>query len=419
MDELDLFKRLGLALAIGLMIGVERGWRQREAPEGARVVGVRSFALIGLLGGLWALLARHAGESLLGVAFLGFVALVAVGHVMQVRRWPDIGLTTEIAELLAFSLGALAVLGEMAVASAGGVVALALLGMKRPLHAWIERIEELELAAAIKLLLISVLLLPLLPDRGLIGGDLLNPYKLWLIVVLITAISFVGYFAIKLAGPRLGTALTSLFGGIASSTALTVGLARLGKQSAELHTVLASGVAIGAATMFLRLLLIVWLLHPPIGVLLAAPLGAMAVTAYAGAALLWHRGRESDVAGNQVTLGNPFELGTAVKFALFLALVVFLSHRVQEWLGQPGLYALAGLSGLADVDAISVSMARNASQGHIALAVAAQAVVLAALVNTAVKAGMVAFLCGGAMARQVTLAMAATLAVGLLVLATV
>ncbi|MBF0334033.1 MAG: MgtC/SapB family protein [Alphaproteobacteria bacterium] len=419
MDELDLFKRLGLALVIGLMIGVERGWRQREAPEGARVVGVRSFALIGLLGGIWALLARHAGESLLGVAFLGFVALVAIGHVVQVRRWPDIGLTTEIAELLAFSLGALAVLGEMAVASAGAVVAVALLGMKRPLHAWIERIEELELAAAIKLLLISVVLLPLLPDRGLIDGDLLNPYKLWLIVVLITAISFVGYFAIKLAGPRLGTALTSLFGGIASSTALTVGLARLGKQSAELHTVLASGVAIGAATMFLRLLLIVWLLHPPIGVLLAAPLGAMAVTAYAGAALLWHRGRESDVAGNQVTLGNPFELGTAVKFALFLALVLFLSRRAQEWLGQPGLYALAGLSGLADVDAISVSMARNASQGHIALAVAAQAVVLAALVNTAVKAGMVAFLCGGAMARQVTLAMAATLAVGLLVLATV
>ena len=201
MDDLDLFKRLGMALAIGLLLGAERGWQMRLAPEGSRIAGIRSFALIGILGGAWALLAQEVGELAMAVAFAAFAALVIAAHLMHLRRFPDEqGITTEIAALLTFCLGALSVRGHQMPAAAVAVVAVTLLSLKETLHHLVERIEAAELKAATKLLLISVVVLPVLPNQGFGPGEILNPYRLWLIVVLIAGISFVGYLAMKLAG---------------------------------------------------------------------------------------------------------------------------------------------------------------------------------------------------------------------------
>lgn len=399
MEHTDLFERLGLALAIGLLMGVERGWDKREVPEGGRAAGIRTFALIGLLGGIAGSFVDEFGPFPLAAGFLAMGALVVATYVVRSRAEPGIGFTTEVAELTCFGLGALAAAGEGAAAAAGGVVATALLGAKDVLHDWLRRLERLELRAAIKLLLISVVLLPLLPNQGYGPEGVLNPYKLWLLVVMVAAISFVGYFAIKLAGPRIGSLLTGVFGGLASSTALTVSFARMGRENPGMQPLLAAGVVVANTTMYVRLWIIVFVLNPPVAERLAAPLGAMAMAGLVGAWLLWRR-RLEEGRPAATTLSNPFELGMAMKFAALLASVIVASKLLQAWAGSAGLYLLAAVAGLADVDAIALSMAQMGGKG-VALTVAATAVTIAAFVNTGVKAALVAGLCGGEMARRI------------------
>lgn len=400
-DELSLLQRLGVALVIGLLIGVERGWHQRELAEGSRVAGIRTFALIGLLGGVLAALSDVMGEGLLAVGFAATTGLIVVAHFIRSRQVKDVGMTTEVAELLTLVLGMVAVRVSMPVGAAGAVVVVALLSAKEPLHHWLGRLQELELVAAIKLLLISVVLLPVLPDEGFGPGGVLNPYKLWLLVVMIAGLSFVGYFAIKLAGPRLGSLLTGIFGGLASSTALTVSFARMGRTTPALQPTLAAGVAVAAATMLIRLLLIVGVVRGSLVESLAWPIGAMAAAGYLGALLLWLRsGGRGLKPGAEMPMQNPFEMGMALKFATILAAVFVLAELAKRWLGDSGLYVLAAVSGLADVDAISVSVA-NMAGISVAAEVAAGAIVIAAVANTAVKAAIVWSLCGGVMAKGI------------------
>lgn len=410
MDHVELFQRLALALAIGVLMGVERGWDKREGPEGHRAAGIRTFALIGLLGGVSGWLAHMVGAMALMGGFIAVAAMVVSGYVMRARARPEVGFTTEIAELTAFALAALAAMGEGQAAAAGGVVATAFLGAKDTLHAWVRRLERLELRAVIKLLLISVVLLPVLPNQGYGPGEVLNPYKLWLLVVMVAFISFLGYFAIKLAGPRIGSLLTGVFGGIASSTALTVSFARMGKTSPPMQPILAAGIVVANTTMYVRLWLIVFVLNQPIGYRLAVPLGAMALAGLVGSWILW-RARDDESRPGATALTNPFELGMAMKFAVLLAVVMLASQMLQSWAGSAGLYFLSAIAGLADVDAIALSMVQMGGR-EVALTVAATAVTIAAFVNTGVKVALVGGLCGGGMTRRVAWVMLAVIVSG-------
>lgn len=410
MDDLFIFKRLGLALAIGLLMGIERGWQTRTAPEGSRVAGIRTFSLIGLLGGIAGLLGLQYGPLVLAAALLALVAVSTTSHLVRARRDPDVGITTEVAELTAFGLGALAAFGEMAAAAAGGVVATALLGAKEVLHAWLRRLEQLELRAGIKLLVISVVLLPILPDHGYGPEEVLNPFKLWLLVVLVAGISFVGYFAIKIAGPRIGSLLTGVFGGLASSTALTVSFARMGSTSPGMQPLLAAGVALANTTMYVRLWAIVTVLNAEIGIRLIPALGGMVLAGLVGTWLLW-RSRDEEGKPPQMTLTNPFELGMAIKFSALLAAVMLASKLLQGWVGDAGLYVLAAVAGLADVDAMALSMVQMGGR-DVELAVAATVIIIAAFANTAVKVVLVGMLCGGVMARRTALVMGGVVAAG-------
>jgi uncharacterized membrane protein (DUF4010 family) len=199
------FYHLGVALAIGLLIGIERGWAEREAEEGGRVAGVRTFALIGLLGGAVVLLAKHLGEPLTAFALLALGGFLAVGYMVHARLKPNvIGITAQVAALLTFVLGALAASGEISAAAAAAVVAAVLLSSKPALHRWLGTFRHKELSAGIQLLLLSVVILPLLPNQGYGPWEAVNPYRIWWFVVLIAAISFVGYFVVKEAGTRRG-----------------------------------------------------------------------------------------------------------------------------------------------------------------------------------------------------------------------
>ncbi|HKK14937.1 MAG TPA: DUF4010 domain-containing protein [Gammaproteobacteria bacterium] len=397
---MDALPGLGLALALGLLIGTERGWHERGAHEGARVAGIRTFGLVGLLGGLWALLARELGPILLGFAFLAFTALVIVAHLRARGADRDYGATTAVAALVAFALGALAVQGQAVLAAAGAVVTAVLLSLKPVLHGWLKRIEARELSGALKLLLISVVILPVLPDRGYGPWQALNPYQLWWLVVLIAAISFVGYVAVKMAGTRTGIILTALFGGIASSTATTLSLARLARNT-RLQAWLALGVLIAAGTMFPRMLLEAAVVNPALSPALAPALGTMAGIAGAWSVGLWYRQR-GQPAEVELPLENPFELLPALKFGVLLAAIMVLAKAVQAWLGDRGIYLLAGASGLADVDAITLSLA-DMARASLDPRLAVEAIVLAGGVNTLVKGLLVTAVAGPRLARRLVL----------------
>ncbi|HHL45696.1 MAG TPA: MgtC/SapB family protein [Gammaproteobacteria bacterium] len=388
---MELLLSLGVALAVGLLIGVERGWHERSVAEGGRIAGIRTFGLIGLLGGLWALVAEQLGEVLLGVAFAAFAVLVIVAHVQAVVLRKDVGITTVVAALITFALGALAVRGFMMVAAAVAVVTASLLSLKPVLHRWLQRLEPAELYGALKLLLISVVLLPVLPNQGYGPWQALNPYAIWWLVVLIAGLSFAAYFAMKIGGAGKGILLVSLLGGMVSSTAVTLSFSRMGKDGI-LYRLLSAGVIAASATMFPRILLEVAVVNPALLPDLLLPLGLMTLVAYAGAYWIWStQTRPTEVV--EPPLRNPFELLPALQFGLLLALVMLLSKAFYTWLGEGGIYLLTVLSSLGDVDAIVLSLARMA-QGELTNELAVRAIVLAAVVNTLVK-GVLVFAVGG------------------------
>lgn len=388
MTEIDIFLRLGLALAIGLLIGIERGQHTRDESGGLRVAGIRSFSLIGLLGGICGWLATILGPAVLGFAFLALAALVGVTYWVTARRNGDLGITTELAALLVFALGSAAMLGPMAPVAAAGVVTAALLAAKSVLHGWVREIRRFELTAAIQLAIISVVMLPLLPDRGFGPGGVLNPRQLWWAVVLIAGLSFVGYLAIRIAGARLGTLLAGLLGGLASSTATTLAFSRMARRAPPLAQTLAVGVVLAGSVAFLRIHVVASVLNQGLASALTVPLLAMAAVGFAGALVLRMaapspEGALPDTQG----LANPLELGSAMKFGALLAVVAVATEYFQSWFGTAGVYVVAVVSGIGDVDAVTVSMARMAG-GEATLAVATRAIVLAASVNTAAKAAI-------------------------------
>jgi len=394
-EPMELFVRFGVALALGLMIGLERGWSSQQDPDASHVGGLRTFGLMAVLGGLWGLLSQHfESAALLGFGFLALAGLLVTTHVLEVRETHDLGMTTTVAALVTFALGALAVLGELVIASAVAVVTTVLLGLKPTLHGLVEGIERRELHAAFKLLLISVVMLPVLPDHGFgpPPWDALNPTAIWWLVVLIAAISFAGYLAVKLAGPRLGVALTSIFGGLASSTAVTLSFARLGRSSPAMEKLLAAGIVVASGIMFPRVLVEVGVVEPGLVRGLALPLGVMfAISIVPGVALLRNGLRQGEK--GELALKNPFELGAALKFGALIALIMLLANVLHGELGDRGVYILAAISGLSDVDAISLSLAKMAG-GEIEPEVARRGIVLAVLVNTATK-GVLALMVGG------------------------
>lgn len=401
------------ALAVGLIVGLERGWHGRLRAEGGRVAGLRTFALVGLLGGVLGL----AGGWPLAAGLLGLAGLAAVAYREGVRASGDLSATSAVAQLLTFALGALAADGEAALAVGAAVVVAVLLNLRPTLHRWLRLIEHRELSAALQLLVLSAVILPLLPDAPYGPYGSLNPYRLWWAVVLVAGLSLSGHVAMRATGRERGALWTGLLGGLASSTAATLALARRVRTDPALLDAASAGVQGACAVMFARVALIAVVLAPSLARSLVPPL------ALAGAILLvlalwrWKR-REggADPAAN-VDEVPPFDLGSALAFGAFLGLVSVLAHTLEAGFGAVALYALAALSGLADVDAITVSLARLHATGVLAAPAVALGIGAAVAANTVVKA-VLAWLAGGAaLGRRVALSHAAALVGAALALA--
>jgi uncharacterized membrane protein (DUF4010 family) len=415
MDPFDVFQRLAIALAIGLLIGIERGWKVRTVSEGERTAGLRTFALTGLLGGIWGVLAatlEEGGGVAFGLAFAVFVGIFAWYRMRELQRHRTYGATTVVAAMLAFALGAFAVLGDMTVAAATGVVVTLLLALKALLHSWLQRLSWEELRAGLVLLAMSVILLPILPDRTFGPFAVLNPYEIWLMTVLIAAVSSTGYVAIKAAGERHGVILAGFSGGLVSSTATTLSFARLAKTRPANARLLTAGAVMAGATMMVRIMVVAGLFNPALLIWLMPSLVPAAI-AMAVAAWAFSRSRRADVGHAQsFDLTNPFELGIVLQFGFLLAVMLFLAKAVSVLIGDAGVYALSAVSGLADVDAITLSMARLGA-GDMPLRSAGLAILVAALTNTVSKTGLCWYAGGRAAGRTMTLAASAAIICGM------
>jgi len=391
----ELIHRLAAALAIGLLVGTERHWRERQEAPGRRTAGVRTFALTGLFGGVMAALAAALGQAG-GALLLGFglVALLAAQLPFALREAEaenKVSATSLVAALGTYSLGALAVLGDMAVAGAAAVAMTAILASRESLHGLMKRITWAELRSALMLLSMTLLVMPLIPDEpiALLGG--LNPAKIWRFAILLAAISYLGYLPVRLMGPARCLLFSGAAGGLVSSTAVTLANARAAAAGGA-ALALAAGALMAGAVSCLRTIGIVAFIAPAVAAHLFTPLGVAALgMALAGFVLARRAG--ADGAATSMP-DNPFELSAVLKIALLLAAVVLISKLAAERLGPEAVMAVAAITGLADVDAVALSVPLLAP-ATISLEFAAQAVLAAVGVNICAKAAYAIALGGG------------------------
>jgi uncharacterized membrane protein (DUF4010 family) len=395
--NLTIVYRFAIALALGLIIGMERGWQTRQNPEGSRIAGIRSFGFVGLLGAIAAVLAQESGAILLALGFLGLTFMVSVSYGLSAKQSDDVGITTELSLLLTFALGALAGQGFLSEALATSVIVTVLLGFKQELHHSLEQLDRRELIATLKLLIIWVVALPLLPDLDFGPWNAINPRKIGLLVLLIAGISYVGYFAMRWLGDRVGILATAIIGALVSSTAVTVAFGRMARSQQGAYALLGAGISLAAGTMAVRILVEVAIVNSRLLPQLILPIAFLAVIPLIAAWGITTQ-IQMDDSPIEVSLKNPIELSSAIGYAALLTGLFVLIHAIKAWFGDAGIYLLSAISGVTDVDAVSLSLAQ-ATRENLPLPVGAAGILIAAIVNTAVKAVLATAIGGWKLAK--------------------
>lgn len=387
MSELDLLARVGLTAAIGLLIGIERGWQKREALAGTRVAGIRTFTLIGLLGGVAGLLPGRAPDLLSGLFFLGFALTFGAFEWRKSSVQGTLSATDLVAGLLTFALGTYAAQGHMAVAAAGGVVTAAVLAERRAMHAFLRNLTWIELRSALVLLMMTAVLLPALPDRTIDPWGALNPYQIWLMTVLAGVVSYAGYVSVRLAGPR-GLLYAGAMGGMVTSTTVTWTFARLARRGTAPQGSVMGAVLAAWCTSLIRMTLLAGVVAPQLLRPLAGPVAASSLVLLAP--LVWTWRSAGGTEARALALEDPFDLRLLLRFTVLLAVISLLAKLIT---GPSGLFALAGISGLLDVDPVTLSMARMMRTG-LDPALATTTILIAASANGLAKS-VLAVIFGG------------------------
>jgi uncharacterized membrane protein (DUF4010 family) len=412
----DLFIRMLYALGVGVLIGLERSVPRPPSARGVPhdpdedtdpapappatapdpIIGIRTCTVLSLVGFIAAFVGVHVVPAGGPVILAGAVLLVLALYWRSDS--PDPGITTEIAAVGSVGLGALC----WSHPHAAGVLALlvtVMLASKRFVQQTVSGLRRVELTGTLQLLVIVLIVLPLLPNEALDPYGAFNPHKVVLLVVLISGIGFVGYFLTKYLGADKGLGLTGLLGGLTSSTAVTAAMAQQAKQFPTIGNACAVATVIANATMFARVLVVVFLLDRVLFMDLAWGLGTMTAAAALGVGVLWLLSRRKETTGphsdHEDGLSNPFSIGPAVKFAGFFVLILFVAKLAKLWFGDSGIYLASLVSGLADVDAITLTIAEQTRDGTLLHSVGALGITLAVAANSVVKTG-IAFYSGGA-----------------------
>jgi uncharacterized membrane protein (DUF4010 family) len=409
MDAAEAFEALGISLGLGLLVGL-----QRERAK-SLVAGVRTFALITTLGTMAGLLAETLGPWPVVAGLIAVASAMAMANVIKLRgEHPSPGMTTEVAVLVMYCVGSYVVLGHRSVAVAVGAAVAVMLYAKPILHGFVERMGEGDMRGLMQFAVVALVILPILPDEPFGPFQVLNPRQIWWMVVLVSGISLAGYVVSKLVGPRAGAVLGGLLGGLISSTATTVSYARQAGSRVDYVGPATVVVMLASTVVYLRVLFEVSVIARGVLPQVALPIGIMLATALllAGVAWLLNRRRPAEAPLPE----NPTELGAAITFGLMFAGVLLAVAAAKQYLGDRGIYAVAAISGLTDMDAITLSTSRMAADGLIATATAWRAIIVATIANLAFKAGIVAFLGGMALAARVGVLFGINIAVGVALL---
>lgn len=381
---------LAVALLLGALIGLQRGWITREEKAGERIAGMRTHSLVGLLGGVSVVLANTISLWIFPVSLIIIATISITAYKARAAHIKNFSITGIIGLLLAFCFGALAAAGELILAAMAAVITTVILDNKEEIHSALRKLQERELDAALKLLLITLVILPFLPNQGMGPGKVLNPYEIWWMVVLIASISFIGYFSVRIAGTKKGILFTSLFAGLSSSTALTLHFARLSQEKKELSPLLSAGILIACGTMYPRILLYCLVISPDLLKTLTLPITFMAIFLYTPAIYLSLKNQKTSF--SQPPSQNPLDLKAAILLGALLVIVLVLSEWLRKMFGDSGVYLLAAVSGITDVDAITLSLNRLSASESITLDVAAIGIIIAASINNLFKASLALFI---------------------------
>ena len=401
--------RVAIAFGIGALIGLER----EQSESGGTFAGSRTFPLFALYGAL----VQAFFPGLLPIAVGTLVIPLTVAYLGKIWFEGDIGLTTVMAALLTVVLGALTThseRGAVLAVAVGGVVTV-LLSAKGTIHDFVDRIDEAERRASIKFILVVLVVFPLLPDRELDVAFDLNPRFIWLMVVFVTGLSFVAYVLSRTIGTERGIALTGILGGFVSSTATTVSMAERASAERSLSQICAFSTITASIVMFPRALIEVAVVNRSLLPHVAVPLSVMTVIGASIAAIIYWQATATLDEQTETQLTNPFQLRPALFFGAVFAVVLLVSESAHSLLGESGVYATAFVSGLADVDAITLTLSRLAADGTISNHVAATGIVIGAIANTIVKAGLAWVIGTRELGRVVTAGLGTVSAVGFLV----
>jgi uncharacterized membrane protein (DUF4010 family) len=379
---LELLSQLGIALGIGVLIGLERQLSHRDQSHG--VGGIRTFALVAVFGFLATLPDPAVFPWLQPASLVALTALLSVRYTSHLRDGQK-GITTELSLFITFILGMLVHLQYSVFAVAVALLMSFLLSLKPKIQEVVQRITEEELFAIFKFLVASVLVLPLLPDRTIDPWAVLNPREVWTVVVLVLSLSLIGYILVKFWSSQQGILVTGFIGGLVSSTVVTWLFSNRSKRDPQNSQVYALATLLAISIMFARIFVLTEVVNAGVGRRMFLPLAMLFFTGVSVTYVLYRRSMSTKVeAPDLATMGNPFNMADAVKFALMFSVIIILVSVANSRFGSAGVYAVSALSGLASVDAIIVSMARLAGS-QVLLHTALNAILIAALSNNVVK----------------------------------
>lgn len=402
--EVAIVVKLGISIALGGLAGLEREYARKDRTA-REFAGIRTFILIAMMGTISAMF----DVWFFVVSFIAFSALVAISYYASSQRG-SIGGTTEVATLIIFIVGGLVYFEHLIAAATVAVVTTAFLSVKPALHELVKKVSREDVYATLKLAILTIVILPILPNEAYGWLGVLNPFYIWLMVVFIACIGFAGYVAVKVLGGKKGVGLTGLLGGLVSSTAVALAFSQRSKENRSLTRSFAIGITVASMMMFPRILLEVAVLNQPLFWMLLGPMVVMTIVCAVAAVALFFGKEEGET--EEVELKNPFSVRQALKFGLFFAIILLVAEAAQVHFAETGIYVASALSGLMDVDAITLSMARLGGSS-ISNMTASIAIILAAISNTLVKGGIVAVLGSRRLSRYIIVIFGLAVAMGI------
>lgn len=411
MIDYELLKILGTAVGLGLLVGLQREY------DDHKMAGIRTFTLVTLFGSITGLLAQELNQGIIiAASIVGLVALVAVVNFYKLKKDdPDIGQTTEVALIIMYCLGAYLIYGDLSIGIAIGATIAILLHYKYTLGGFVDKLEPKDIKAIMQFAAISLIILPILPDETYGPYDVLNPRGIWMMVVLIVGLGLGGYFIYKLLGKKSGTLLNGILGGLISSTATTVTFSRRTKKDPSPSRTVAFIILVASTIAVIRVMFEVAIISPQNLAVVAPPLIVELIFMGVLCGVLYYFNQNEEV-GEVPEPGNPAQLKSALIFGALYAIILFSTAAAKDFFGNSGLYAVSIISGLTDVDAITLSLANSMNSGEIESHSAWKFILIANLSNLVFKAGLASSLGSKKLAKHIWIYFILSIIAGILLI---